>query len=83
MVKRQSDTKPTAASRRRRLRGALTLREHELVAEILAGRTNKDIAQRSGVGEQTIRNQLCIVYAKLGVSNRLQLATRLMNRRSG
>lgn len=65
-------------TRGRRQTGPLTRRERELVAELLEGRTNKEVAQRQGVSEQTVRNQLRIVYAKLGVSNRLELVVKLM-----
>jgi DNA-binding NarL/FixJ family response regulator len=52
----------------------LTPRERDLVAEILAGRGNKAIAGRLGVKEQTVRNQLTVLFRKLGVSTRLELA---------
>ena len=36
----------------------LTRRERDLLAEIVDGRTNRTIAQKFGVREQTVRNQL-------------------------
>jgi DNA-binding NarL/FixJ family response regulator len=56
----------------------LTRRERELVDEILSGRTNRAIAARSSVREQTVRNQLTRVFRKLGVSSRLELALKLV-----
>jgi DNA-binding NarL/FixJ family response regulator len=50
-----------------------------LVAEILAGRSNKAIALKFGVKEQTVRNQLAVLFDKLGVSSRLELAVRFAN----
>jgi DNA-binding NarL/FixJ family response regulator len=47
------------------------------VAEILSGRNNKAIAARGSVREQTVRNQLSVLFRKLGVSSRLELAVKL------
>ena len=50
------------------------LNEHEqgLIGWLAAGRTNSQIGQCLGRSEKTIRNQLTVVYAKLGVVNRAQ-----------
>lgn len=52
----------------------LTRRERDLVAEILAGRSNKAIAHKFGISAQTVRNQLTTLFRKSGVSSRLELA---------
>jgi DNA-binding NarL/FixJ family response regulator len=52
----------------------LTRRERELLAEIIEGRTNKAIADKYGVSEQTVRNQLSVLFEKFGVRTRLELA---------
>ena len=52
----------------------LTPRQRELVRALLAGSTNRQIAARLGLREQTVRNQLSVLYNKLGVRNRLELA---------
>lgn len=65
-------------SKRAHLR--LTRRQRELAAEILAGRSNKAIAQRFGIKEQTVRNQLSALFRKVGVSSRLELAVTLATR---
>ncbi|MGQ0733986.1 MAG: response regulator transcription factor [Acidobacteriota bacterium] len=36
--------------------------------------TNREIARRLGLQEQTVKNQLSVIYGKLGVRNRLELA---------
>ena len=59
-----------------RSRRTLTPRERELVAEILKGQTNRSIAAALGTSVQTVRNQLTMLYRKLGVSSRLELAAR-------
>ena len=60
----------------------LTGREQALVAQILAGRSNRAIARSLGIGEQTVRNQLTTLFRKTGVSSRLELAARFASRRS-
>jgi DNA-binding NarL/FixJ family response regulator len=58
----------------------LTPRERDLVAEILAGHSNKAIAVKFRVKEQTIRNQLTVLFRKLHVSSRLELAVKFSTR---
>jgi DNA-binding CsgD family transcriptional regulator len=52
----------------------LTRREREIVLAILDGCTNREMSQRFGISEQTVKNQLSTLYAKVGVSSRLELA---------
>jgi DNA-binding NarL/FixJ family response regulator len=52
----------------------LTRRERETVVAILEGCTNREMARRFGVTEQTIKNELTTLYDKVGVSSRLELA---------
>jgi two-component system, NarL family, nitrate/nitrite response regulator NarL len=52
----------------------LTDRERTLVTLIGEGLRNDQIAERMGVAEKTIRNQLSTVFDKLGVNDRLGLA---------
>lgn len=54
---------------------ALTPREREIVAVIveLNGAPNRQIAERLGIGENTLRNALSSIYDKTGAGNRLQL----------
>ena len=52
----------------------LTRREHQVVLAVLEGASNREIAQKLGVGEQTVKNYLSAVFDKLGVSSRLELA---------
>ena len=51
----------------------LTPREKQVVALIVAGYTNKDIAKKFGISEHTVKHHLTNVFDKLGVSNRLEL----------
>lgn len=57
-----------------RVRDRLTPRELSIVALIVQGYKNKEIATRLGTTEQVIKNYLRNVYDKVGVSDRLELA---------
>ena len=52
----------------------LTRREHEVLALIAAGRSNKRIAFELGIAEKTVKTHVGHVLAKLGVSDRTQAA---------
>ncbi len=53
---------------------ALTPRELEVVAAIVEGYSNKDIAKKFSISEQTVKHHLSRIFDKVGVSNRLELA---------
>lgn len=57
-----------------RVRDRLTLKEIQIVALIVQGYKNKEIALQLGTTEQVIKNYLRNVYDKTGVSDRLELA---------
>ncbi|HEY0757860.1 MAG TPA: response regulator transcription factor [Acidisarcina sp.] len=57
-----------------RVRDRLTAKEMKIVALIVQGCKNKEIAIRLGTTEQVIKNYLRSVYDKTGVSDRLELA---------
>ena len=52
----------------------LTAKELKVIAAVLEGDTNKGIAERLKISEQTVKNHLTNIFNKLGVSNRLELA---------
>jgi len=52
----------------------LTGREQALVAAVVDGCGNREIARRFGVREQTVKNQLSVLFQKLSVSSRVALA---------
>lgn len=60
---------------RRRIE-SLTSREREIVELIATGLTNKEIAANLRLSEKTVRNALTVIFSKLGVSTRLELAIR-------
>ena len=57
-----------------RVRDRLTPKEMQIVALIVQGCKNKDIAMQLGTKEQVIKNYLRSIYDKTGVSDRLELA---------
>jgi len=57
-----------------RVRDRLTPKEMQIVALIVQGCKNKDIAQQLNTKEQVIKNYLRNIYDKTGVSDRLELA---------
>lgn len=59
---------------RQRLTGLpLTPREREMVGMLLKGDSNKQIAFKLGISEQTVKNTLHHAYASLGVQSRGEL----------
>jgi DNA-binding NarL/FixJ family response regulator len=44
-----------------------------MVTELLKGRSNKEIAADFAIGEQSVKNMLSGIYAKLGVQSRTEL----------
>jgi DNA-binding CsgD family transcriptional regulator len=61
----------------------LTARDRDVIALVLAGHTNAEIARRLNIPLQTLKNTLSAIYDKLGVSSRLQLAVLLLRDRGG
>jgi DNA-binding NarL/FixJ family response regulator len=57
-----------------RARDRLTPKEMQIVALIVQGCKNKDIAMQLSTKEQVIKNYLRSIYDKTGVSDRLELA---------
>ena len=58
----------------------LTPREQQIASAIADGRSNRDIAARLGITEQTVKNHLTSIFEKVGVDNRLQLGLALVKR---
>jgi DNA-binding NarL/FixJ family response regulator len=58
----------------------LTESERQVVAHLVAGSTNGDIARRRGTSENTVANQVHAIFLKLGVHSRAELAARLQAR---
>jgi two-component system nitrate/nitrite response regulator NarL len=59
--------------------GLLTGREREIVSAIVGGLTNREIAEKLGISEDTVKHHLSRIFGKLGVSHRLELAMFAVN----
>jgi two-component system nitrate/nitrite response regulator NarL len=55
-------------------RFGLTPRELAIVATVTTGLTNREIAQRFSISEETVKHHLTKIFSKVNVSNRLELA---------
>ena len=59
----------------------LTPRELEITSAVVAGFTNRDIAQKFSISEDTVKHHLSNIFDKAGVSSRLELALFAVNHR--
>jgi len=73
------DLLPAADGGDRQDHFGITRREMEVINAIVSGYTNKDIAQKFSLSEQTVKHHLTNIFDKLGVSNRLELALFAVN----
>jgi len=60
--------------RQRRTEFNLTNREHDILALLAEGRSNRSIAQNLYLSEKTVKAHLAAIFRKLGVTNRTQAA---------
>jgi DNA-binding NarL/FixJ family response regulator len=58
----------------RQNKSELTAREVEIISEIKTGNSNKQIAHKLSISEETVKRHLSNIFEKLGVSSRLELA---------
>jgi len=75
---RAANPKPEAQSTDR---SQLTPREVDIITSIVDGYTNKQIAEKLSISEQTVKHHLTNIFAKVGVTNRLELALFAMHQR--
>jgi DNA-binding NarL/FixJ family response regulator len=61
----------------------LTDAEREVLAALLMGSTNRDIAQRRHCSEHTVANQVQAIFRKVGARSRSELPIRLQQDPSG
>jgi DNA-binding NarL/FixJ family response regulator len=64
----------------------LTARELEVLSAVVGGHTNKEIAQKFSLSEDTVKHHLSNIFDKVGASNRVELTLfavhhRLLERR--
>ena len=56
----------------------LTEQERRIVALLVQGYSNREIAAKLCIAEHVVKHDLCYVYDKLGVSTRLECAYRIL-----
>jgi DNA-binding NarL/FixJ family response regulator len=61
----------------------LTGRESEVLSALALGLSNRQIADRLGIGENTVRTHVASLLRKLALSNRTELAIYAVKRESG
>jgi DNA-binding NarL/FixJ family response regulator len=59
----------------------LTKREMDILTTIVAGLSNKDIARKFSLSEDTVKHHLTNIFDKVGVASRLELALFAINNR--
>lgn len=79
MVNSESNTTDGASGVSRDF--ALTPREIQVIACIVAGYTEKDCARKLGISERTAKYHVTNVFDKLGAANRLELVLVALNHR--
>jgi two-component system nitrate/nitrite response regulator NarP len=75
-IDRELSDRATLVAERASARRPLSPRERELVELVRQGLRNRDIAERLGVTEGTVKVYLHGVFGKLGIGNRTELAIR-------
>jgi DNA-binding NarL/FixJ family response regulator len=65
---------PARASAQRRRNFGLTPRERQILEAIVSGCSNRQIAERFTLSEQTVKHHLTSIFDKCGVDSRLELA---------
>ncbi len=77
-IEKTGEFSPPPAARTTRqadLPGSLTSREHEIATLVAEGLSNREIAHRLVISKRTVDAHIEHIYAKLGVSSRVQLTT--------
>jgi two-component system, NarL family, nitrate/nitrite response regulator NarL len=54
--------------------GAMSQQQRKILELLAQGLPNKEIARKLGIASSTVKNQLTIIFEKLGVTNRTQAA---------
>lgn len=72
LIERASDVKGRTATEDEYTNEKLTTREKEILALMADGLSNSSIASRLYLSEGTVKNQVSVIYSKLGTSDRTQ-----------
>ena len=69
-----SNLRRVEAARRQSKAFGLTRRELDIVRAVVAGHSNREIAEHAAISENTVKSHLTHIFNKLGASNRVELA---------
>jgi DNA-binding NarL/FixJ family response regulator len=58
-------------------------REHRVIELVAQGMKNRDVAEAIGTTENVVKNYLRVIYDKLGLWNRVELALWYESRKEG
>ncbi|MFB7597027.1 LuxR C-terminal-related transcriptional regulator [Streptomyces sp. NPDC056160] len=58
--------------------GSFTERENQVFRLLLTGMSNRQIARNLGIAERTVKNNLHLIYRKLGVAGRTEAISRFI-----
>jgi two-component system, NarL family, nitrate/nitrite response regulator NarL len=70
----QKNPRPSPGIKTPPAKFGLTKREMQILVLAVAGKTNREIAKRISISEQTVKHHLTNIFDKVGVYNRLELA---------
>jgi DNA-binding NarL/FixJ family response regulator len=70
----ESGLKKLTAARRQSCAFGLTPREVEIIRAVVAGCSNREIAARTSISENTVKSHLTHIFNKSGASSRVELA---------
>src|ERR1700683_1144832 len=70
---------PVASTNRSPLTKALSKREEEVARLVAAAMSNRELSQKLGLSEHTVKNYLSRIFEKLGISTRTELVLRVLS----
>lgn len=79
LIRRRPDA-PVSAVSTQRAHG-LSMRETQVLRELVTGARNSDIATKLGISERTVKAHLATIYQKLGVESRAAAVATAMQRK--
>jgi DNA-binding NarL/FixJ family response regulator len=70
---RQPPPGPASVTGQRQCPAIVSTKERAVLAQLLEGKSNREISSELGISEKTVKNHLWKIYRKLGVKSRTQL----------
>lgn len=77
-----SETQKTDIIRQAQTLNELTAREQEVLQQVLAGKSNREIAQALIISESTVKTHVRNIYSKVQVTSRAELISTLLKNQS-